>query len=90
VAKQLNAPISGVDVDQIGSTDSEQFSARKIPSITIHSLTQQTWNAHILHSSKDRLSAIRLEDYYQTYRLVAAYLTFLDQLPRASVTSKSH
>jgi len=66
-------------VEQVGSTDSEQFSARKIPSITIHSLTQETWNAHILHTSKDKISAVRLDDYYQTYRLLAAYVAFLDQ-----------
>jgi len=83
VAKQLNAPVSGVNVEQVGSTDSEQFSQRRIPCITIHSLTQASWNAHILHTSKDKLSAIRLDDYYQTYRLLAAYVAFLDQL-RAS------
>lgn len=80
IAKQLNVPVTAVNVEQIGSTDSEQFSERKIPSITIHSLTQQTWNAHILHTSKDKLSAVRLDDYYQTYRLVAAYVAFLDHI----------
>lgn len=79
VAKQMNVPVSGVNVEQVGSTDSVQFAERKIPSITIHSLTQQTWNANILHGPKDKLSAINLEDYYQTYRLVAAYLAFLDE-----------
>src|ERR1700680_4655200 len=77
IARQLNVPISGGNVEQVGSTDSEQFAARNIPSITIHSLTQETWNAHIIHSSKDRLSVIRLGDYYQTYRLLAAYVAFL-------------
>jgi putative aminopeptidase FrvX len=80
IAKQLNLPVSGVNVEQIGSTDSVQFSELKIPSITIHSLTQETWNAHILHTSKDKASALRLDDYYQTYRLLAAYLVFLDQV----------
>ena len=83
IAKQLNLPVTGVNVDQVGSTDSEQFAARKIPSITIHSLTQQTWDAAILHTSKDRLSAIRLDDYYQSYTLIAVYLAFLDALPPA-------
>jgi len=80
VAKQLNVPVAGVNVDQIGSTDSEQFAARKIPSITIHSLTQETWEARILHTSKDKFSVIRLSDYYQTYSLVAAYIAYLDEL----------
>jgi putative aminopeptidase FrvX len=81
VAKQMNMPLSGANVDDIGSTDSVQFSKRKIRSITIHSLTQENWNQNILHTSKDRMSAIRLDDYYQTYRLIAAYLAFLDGIP---------
>ena len=90
IAKQLNAPVTGANVDQIGSTDSVQFSERKIPSITIHSLTQESWNARILHSSKDRLSAMRLDDYYQTYKLVAAYLVFLDQVAGVPAPSNAH
>lgn len=86
VAKQLNVPITGVNVEQVGSTDAEQFAERKIPRITIHSLTQETWNARILHTSKDKISAIRLDDYYQTYRLVAAYVIFLDQVASATGT----
>ena len=78
LSDQLKMPVTAVNVEQVGSTDSEQFAARKIPSITIHSLTQDTWNAGILHSSKDKLSAIKLDDYYQTYRLVSTYLALLD------------
>jgi hypothetical protein len=79
MAKRLNVPLSRVDVDQVGSSDAEQFSERKIPRITIHSLTQESWNARILHTSKDKISAMRLDDYYDTYRLLAAYIAFLDQ-----------
>ena len=79
IAKRLELPIKSVNIDQIGSTDSVQFAARGIPSITIHSLTQETWNARILHTPKDRISAMRLDDYYQTYKLLAAYLVFLDE-----------
>jgi Peptidase family M28 len=80
VAQQLNAPITREDVDQIGSSDAEQFSERKIPRVTIHSLTQETWDAHILHTSKDRISAIHPDYYYQTYLVLAAYLALLDQV----------
>lgn len=90
VAKQLNVPISGVNVEQVGSTDAEQFAERKIPRITIHSLTQETWNAHIIHTSKDKFSAVRLDDYYQTYCLLAAYVAFLDEFARPSAASTSH
>jgi len=78
IAKQMNIPISGVNVEQIGSSDGEPFAERRIPRITIHSLTQETYNLHILHTSKDQFSAIRLDDYYETYRLLGAYLAFLD------------
>jgi putative aminopeptidase FrvX len=79
VGKQLNIPVTAVNVEQVGSTDSEQFAARGIPSITIHSLTQESWNAKILHTSKDRFSAMKLDDYYQTYLLLSGYIAFLDQ-----------
>lgn len=80
VGKQLNIPVTAVNVEQVGSTDSEQFAARGVPSITIHSLTQETWNAHILHTSKDKFSAMKLDNYYQSYRLLSAYVAFLDQV----------
>ena len=56
--------------------DSESFAKYKIPRITIHSVTQQTWP--ILHSSKDKLDEIKMDDYYASYRLMAGYLAFLD------------
>jgi putative aminopeptidase FrvX len=80
LADQLKMPAAAVNVEQVGTTDSEQFAARKISSITIHSLTQQTWDAGILHSKKDKLSAMKLDDYYQTYRLIATYLALLDNV----------
>ena len=83
MAKQLNLPISAVNVEHIGSTDSVQFAARKIPSITVHSLNQENWNAHILHTSKDRISEINMDDYYETYKLMGAYLAFLDEVAGA-------
>jgi len=79
VAKATNLPVSGMDVDKIGSSDSEQFAKRNIPRITVHSLTQEAWNANILHTTNDRISKIKMDDYYQTYQLLAAYLAFLDQ-----------
>ncbi|HEY1271592.1 MAG TPA: M28 family peptidase [Terriglobales bacterium] len=90
IARQLDLPVTGVNVEQVGSTDSEQFAKRDIPRITIHSLTQETWNARILHTSKDTISAMRLDDYYETYRLLAAYVAFLDQASPEPPASKSH
>jgi Zn-dependent M28 family amino/carboxypeptidase len=77
VAHSMNLPLAGVNVEAVGSADSEPFAKRKIPSLTIHSVTQETYP--ILHSANDTLAAVHLDDYYATYRLIAAYLSYLDQ-----------
>jgi putative aminopeptidase FrvX len=81
VAKHLDLPLSGVNFENIGSTDSESFAKRKIPRIAIHSLTQKTEDDGILHTRKDKLSVMNLDDYYDTYHLLAVYLGFVDLLP---------
>ena len=78
VADSLKLPLLATNVDQVGSTDSVSFSQRKIPSITIHSVNQQTWA--ILHSPNDKLAAVNTDAYFATYRLVSAYLVYLDSL----------
>ena len=77
VAKALQLPLSGVNVDKVGTTDSESFARYQIPRITIHTLTQDTLT--ILHSPRDRLDKIRMGDYYDSYRMIAAYLVALDK-----------
>ncbi len=76
VARSMKLPLQGVDVDKVGSSDSESFAQQNIPAITIHSVTQET--LPILHSPKDTPEAVKLDDYYQSYRLIAAYLSYLD------------
>lgn len=76
VASAMKLPISVMNVDQVGSTDSESFARYKIPRITMHSVTQQTWP--ILHTGRDQLKEIKPDDYYASYRLVTGYLSFLD------------
>jgi len=78
VATYLKVPLNGVSFERVGSSDSESFKSRRIPRITIHSLTQKIEDQGILHSKKDKLSAMNLDDYYDTYHLVAVYLGFLD------------
>jgi hypothetical protein len=75
-AAALNLPVWGMNVERVGSTDSESFREKKIPAITIHSLTSET--LPLLHNSNDRIEAVRLDKYYETYRLVLAYLALLD------------
>src|SRR5262249_26119171 len=77
VATAMQLPVGGVNIEQVGSADSESFRTRKIPAITIHSLTQET--LPILHTSRDTFASIKLDDYYDTYRLLTAYLVHLDQ-----------
>ena len=73
----MKLPLTGANVDQVGSTDSESFSDKKIPAITIHSLTQKTLS--ILHSPGDRIEAINRDAYYHSYQLILAYLAILDE-----------
>jgi acetylornithine deacetylase/succinyl-diaminopimelate desuccinylase-like protein len=77
VALSMKLPLSAVNVERIGSTDSESFRDKKVPSITFHSLTQST--LHILHSRQDQLSEIKQDDYFDSYRLLAGYLSYLDE-----------
>jgi Iap family predicted aminopeptidase len=75
-AARMKLPLAGVNVERVGSTDSESFAGFRIPRITIHSITQETWP--ILHSHRDRLSAVKMDDYYNSYLLIAGYLAYLD------------
>ena len=81
ISNAMKIPLSAVNVDRVGSTDSESFREKKIRSITFHSVTQET--LPILHSDKDQLSAVNLEHLYESYKLIAAYLAYLDtaQIP---------
>jgi len=72
----VKIPVTAMNVDQVGSTDSESFAHYKIPRITIHSVTPETWP--ILHSTRDKLNVVKIKDYYESYHLIAAYLAFLD------------
>jgi hypothetical protein len=87
VASSMKLPLDVVNVERVGSTDSESFAKYKIPRITIHSVTQETWG--ILHSKQDALSAIKMDDYYNSYRLLTVYLAFLDTY-KAQATPASH
>jgi hypothetical protein len=76
IASSMKLPISVMNVENVGTADSESFAEFKIPRVTIHSLTQTT--LPILHSRRDTIAAIKMDDYYVTYRLMAGYLAFLD------------
>ena len=76
VAQALDIKLQGVNVDLIGDDDTRSFLPSKIPVISIHSVTQETFS--ILHSKRDTVDAIHFDDYYTAYKLAAYYLAFLD------------
>jgi len=76
VAQSMKLPVAVVNADNVGDDDSESFIRRKIPTLMVHSVTQPT--LRILHSKDDNYGAVRFDDYYDSYRLLAAYLAYLD------------
>jgi Zn-dependent M28 family amino/carboxypeptidase len=76
VAVRNNLPLSVVNVHRVGRSDSDSFQDRHMPSINIHSLTNETFP--ILHTYRDQVDKILMDDYYDTYRLVDVYLAYLD------------
>jgi putative aminopeptidase FrvX len=85
-AQSLQLPVSRMDVDNVGSTDSQSFAAKHIPAITIHSLTQKT--LRVLHSPFDTVKQLHPDEYYDTYHLVAGYLAYLDSVLQPRVPGK--
>ncbi|MGA2354022.1 MAG: M28 family peptidase [Terriglobales bacterium] len=76
-AASAHLPLATENVDSIGaSADSESFVRDHIPRVTLHSVTDQNWT--ILHSPSDTLAAIKMSDYYDSYKLIAEYLAYLD------------
>ncbi|MGH9359432.1 MAG: M28 family metallopeptidase [Terriglobia bacterium] len=76
ISRSLGMSLPVVNAEDYGSDDAESFRKRKLPTITIHSVTQDT--LHVLHSRDDNLAAIHMPYYYEAYRLVANYLAYLD------------
>lgn len=77
VAASLNLSFSGVNMDNVGTTDSAVFKDAKIPVLSLHSVTQETWTT--INSAKDVWSAVSWRDYYDTHRFISALLAYLDQ-----------
>jgi hypothetical protein len=76
VAQSMKLPLAVVNADGVGDDDSHSFMRLKIPTLMVHSITSPTFR--ILHSDSDNLSAVRFGDYYDSYRLIAAYLAWID------------
>ena len=72
LAPSVGIKAEASNVERIGDDDLHPFLDAKIPVITIHSITQDTFP--ILHTPADNLKAIHATDYYDAYRLTANYL----------------
>jgi hypothetical protein len=77
VAHALQLPLTGMNVDQVGDSDSHPFIQRKVPVIDFHSVTSE--NFHILHSGLDRRAAVNWDAYYESYRLIAGFVAWLSE-----------
>ncbi len=76
VAHAMKLPLAAINTGKIGMSDSRPFREKKIPAVEIHSMTQET--LPILHSARDQLGVISMDDYCDSYRLVCGYLAYLD------------
>jgi peptidase M28-like protein len=86
VAAASKLPVTTMNVDNLGTADSESFARYQIPRITLHSVTQKTWP--ILHSPSDEMAAVRMNDYYDSYKLIAEYLGYLDNALKPAGAAK--
>jgi hypothetical protein len=77
VAGALKLDFAGVNVDRVGTTDSQPFKDAHIPVLCLHSVTQETWP--IINGSRDIWSAVSWSDYYDSHKLVSALLRYFDE-----------
>jgi hypothetical protein len=77
-ARSLGLELGGVNIGNVGDTDSTSFQNRKIAVVDFHSIHQDA--LRILHSPADVFAAIRLNDYADTFRIVSNYLGYIDQM----------
>jgi Zn-dependent M28 family amino/carboxypeptidase len=76
IASNLNIPFGHARIEG-ADADSSSFLRRKIPSVTIHGMTND-W-PKILHSTKDEPSIVNQNSVYLGYRLALALVTRTDK-----------
>jgi acetylornithine deacetylase/succinyl-diaminopimelate desuccinylase-like protein len=79
VSNALKLPLSGMNIDGAGESDSLPFTTKHIPVIDFHSLNRET--IKILHTPKDVPAAHDPASYYDSFRLLTAFLAYLDVMP---------
>lgn len=78
MAYTLRMTASQVDLTKTFSTDSESFSSKNIPFITIHSFALAEGSDVQTHELLEARQ-FRPDFYYNSYRLISGYLAFLDE-----------
>jgi len=76
VTATMHLPLAFVNVSELGFSDYAPFRSRHVPTVSFHSITQE--NLHLLHSPDDNRKALKTDHYYDTYQIVAVYLSYLD------------
>ena len=76
VAHTASLPIGVVNFGQVAMSDAASFRLIKVPTLDFHSVTQET--LQFVNSSRDKASVLRPSDYADSYRLIGAFLAFVD------------
>ncbi len=76
VTDMMKLPLSLMNVEQVGTSDFASFSSKRVPTLIFHSITPK--NYKLLHTARDNATALKLDDYYDSYRIGALYLAYLD------------
>lgn len=84
IARAMKLTVEGLDISQVGMSDAMPFMQAKIPTLDITSITQDSLG--YLHSPEDTSDKIRFEHYRDTFKLIAAFLTFIDAAPTPPAT----
>ena len=76
MAKSLGFTVGGANDTVVAQSDAKSFFNAKIPVIAVHSIVGE--GRKIPGSYADKLATVRMDDYYESYKLLAAYLAYLD------------
>jgi Iap family predicted aminopeptidase len=76
VSSTVKLPVETEDFKE-ATRGMQPFSKRRIPAITIHSLSK--YNHEVAGSPEDTIEAIKENEYYESYMVIASYLALLDQ-----------
>jgi hypothetical protein len=77
LAGALKLDFQGVNMDRVGTTDSQPFKDANIPVLSLHSVTQETWG--VINGRRDVWPAVSWRDYYDTHRFISALVRYLDE-----------